>query len=977
MAVAAVGLATAAITEAASRDEVLALGLRASDRVAAVREVGRAWQDAPYLVGTVLIWEQLQLDGSGAAGHLWDRVDEAVAWGSDPVLHGDQAAYAQAALDLYRLAPADDEELRAVKLGATDGPLEFARLVVEHDADAGPPIPGWWVGGGYGARYWQDDLFMVVPWLAMRGSGVDGLPAEAAARNLAWEWIEAYAYDHRKALDDTPDAAVPSLAERRRAGWALGDPASGRLLFDPASGLWWHDAGDAGGVEHWGRGNGWVAAGLVRAQHFLDGGYSGSRFGQVVDRTDLRRMLARMAVRLARERNTFGTWNADIVRRQEFAVPESSGSALLTYMLARGVNEGWLDEEAFAPVVLKAFHALSRLVDEDGDLHHVQGSASGPNHEAFMASDQAGVNLNFGVGALLMAAAEVARLPADRLRGLEEVEAVVLERGELEDQGDELVATLDQLGAVGELAPQARALAAISGQQFLEARYSPEEGGVVRIEDRGEGDVALFVDPGAQLAAMPERSYLLAAVAGSPWLWGRAWRSDVVLHNPGETWCQVQSSLLPGAGGRGSSGPVTADLPPGASVVLHDPMGHSFDLMDAGTVTVVADCDLAASARLLSLDEGDRVGLSVPALERHQVLVAGEEARLLLLGRSPAAITNLGCVNLSSRPATVRFAIFGNDSLPLGEVVAELGPRAWWQRTDALADLGSGGANGAYAVARVEPPGAAAVAFAALVDVASGDPVLVLPVPAVSAGDEPGQAGGLRRSLYLPGAAHAMGALGSEWRTDLELHNPGPLPVQSRVDLLAHGQDNSAPVTWQAPLLPAGSSLRVADVLVTAFGADGSATLRVRPEGGTIMAAARTYSVSAAGTRGQLVPGVAFRDALRQGEVAVLSHLCHEPGLAGWRTNIGVVSAGAAPTVVRLRLRDAGGQELAVREVALAPFGYRQLNDVFAGLVPVALEGASAAIWTDTLDGVFVAYASVVDNQSGDAFMVLARRLAE
>jgi len=501
----AAALASVGPTWAITRDEILDRAVLAANRLAAVKDFWRIWEDAPYFVGSLLLWEQLQLSRPGSGGELWRRVEAVTEGGNADIGHGDDAAYAQACLDQVRLLPHDQAAERETALHATDAALRFAERVIRYDSMSGPPLPGWWVPSGYGSRYWQDDVFMVIPWLAMRGSTRAGMPAEEDARNLAYEWIEAYAFDHRKALADLPDRAVPALFARRTGGWDGADPVTGRLLLVPATGLWWHDERSVGGPTYWCRGNGWVAAGLARAQEFLDAPYTGGRFQQTVSRQEIRLLLARMAATLLGNRNVYGTWNADVVRLNLFTVPESSGTSLLVFMLARGVNEGWLPADTYAPAVLKAFHTLLGCLDEESDLHHIQGVGTGPESSAFFASDEPSVNVSYGLGAFLMAAAEVARMPAERLATLETTEAAVVNRADAVERNGKLVICASDLGEFGRAAASGAPLAALSGQEFLAARYSPANNGEVLIDNGGRGDIAVFMASPKQGGPTPRR----------------------------------------------------------------------------------------------------------------------------------------------------------------------------------------------------------------------------------------------------------------------------------------------------------------------------------------------------------------------------------------------------------------------------------------------------------------------------------------
>lgn len=410
----------------AFRDAVLARSARMAFRLDDLRAARgepfvRAWMEVPLFSGIAMTWEAMPDRDTAAARRLWRLLDDFTAAGNAPITHGDWAGYAQCALDAHRLLPADSPR-RIGTLATTDEPLAFARRALHGEAEAGnPPVDGWWTGTGYGTRYWQDDFLTIVPFLAMRGSARPGLPNDTAARDLAYEWIEAYAFDHRKSPDrSVPDASVATLPSPRLSGWDRSDPSTGRFLRDPASHLWWHDAGTVGSSVFWTRGNGWVAAGLARAQRFLDRPYGGSRFDRVPTADEIRAELAAMAATLRALRNPFGLWNSSLLPDDRFVEPESSGSALLLYMMAVGVNDGWLPRDEWRPVVLKGFRALSLRVDGDGDLHGIQRIGDAPDAGRFYASDELPPeldpryrNFDYGVGAFLMLSAEVAAFGLD------------------------------------------------------------------------------------------------------------------------------------------------------------------------------------------------------------------------------------------------------------------------------------------------------------------------------------------------------------------------------------------------------------------------------------------------------------------------------------------------------------------------------------------------------------------------------------
>ena len=383
------------VTPSVTRESVIAIAQKIADRtVIPAFEPRLHWENVPFLDGVLLFAEQT----NDAA--LKERVASVILGSSDNIstIHwGDGTAFAQVVMDLYRMTPADDPRREALR-GMLDGPMAFAEHAIRIAPGEGAPRNPWWVEGGYGTRYWQDDIYMLIPWLAMYGSSREGLPGNVKARDLAYEWIEAYVYDHR----DPQFRAVPAARER-----------NGFLLWDPQHRLFQHAPETIGTNEFWGRGNGWSVLGLVRAAKYLDTPYGGTQYASVVDSAQIRTMLAQTAEALVAKRTPDGGWPSNL--SQPFACPnpvaETSATGLITAFLGRGVNEGWLDRSTYEPVILRAFSVLMERVDQEGVVHGIQPPGTGP---AFCSASTIGtnhptINVNYGAGAILLAAAEVLR----------------------------------------------------------------------------------------------------------------------------------------------------------------------------------------------------------------------------------------------------------------------------------------------------------------------------------------------------------------------------------------------------------------------------------------------------------------------------------------------------------------------------------------------------------------------------------------
>ncbi len=214
----------------------------------------------------------------------------------------------------------------------------------------------------------------------------------------------------------------------------------------------------------------------------------------------------------------------------------------------------------------------------------------------------------------------------------------------------------------------------------------------------------------------------------------------------------------------------------------------------------------------------------------------------------------------------------------------------------------------------------------------------------------------------VPSVASNKGLSGTYWRTDLAILNPYPWKVITvKVRLLKEKVDNTA-AAYQELTVPAGGQLLLVDVVKSQFGFEGKGALELRGAGGErFSAVARTYNTATSGTYGQAIDGQSF--VSEQGGIAFTAGVRNG---GGFRANIGAVNASAVAITLLAEVIDATGVLRATKTFSLLPWSTEQVAvGSFAG------EIASCSIrWrcTSTDAGIeWVAYASVVDNASGDA----------
>jgi rhamnogalacturonyl hydrolase YesR len=175
--------------------------------------------------------------------------------------------------------------------------------------------------------------------------------------------------------------------------------ATKAYLFDEDEHLFFRDSrffnerGLHGEKIFWGRGNGWVFAGLVNILHELPPDHP--------SRARYEALFIEMADELLTRQRLDGFWATSLMSPLESSNADSSGTAFFTYGMASGVNLGLLNRDRFSTAALRGWNALAGAVDPDGRLGRVQQIGDRP----------APVDVNdiqlYGSGGLLLAGTAV------------------------------------------------------------------------------------------------------------------------------------------------------------------------------------------------------------------------------------------------------------------------------------------------------------------------------------------------------------------------------------------------------------------------------------------------------------------------------------------------------------------------------------------------------------------------------------------
>ena len=287
-----------------------------------------------------------ELDDRVLVGALRDRYDLVLSPREEPgtmintANHVDANVYGILPLEIYRAI--GEERFLAQGLDLADGQWE-------------DPLPN---GMTKQTRYWIDDVYMIA-------------------------CLQAQAF-----------RATGETVYLERAALEVADYL--RRLQRP-EGLFHH------GPEapfFWGRGNGWVAAGLAELLSELPA--SNSFHAEIA--AGYRRMMSAL---LGRQRED-GMWGQLVDRGDSW--DESSATAMFAYAMAVGVERGILEAEVYAPAVDSAWNALLGRIEPDGRLRGIcAGTGQSADAAYYLERPRVAGDLHGQAALLWLCAARIGR----------------------------------------------------------------------------------------------------------------------------------------------------------------------------------------------------------------------------------------------------------------------------------------------------------------------------------------------------------------------------------------------------------------------------------------------------------------------------------------------------------------------------------------------------------------------------------------
>jgi hypothetical protein len=446
--------------------------------------------------------------------------------------------------------------------------------------------------------------------------------------------------------------------------------------------------------------------------------------------------------------------------------------------------------------------------------------------------------------------------------------------------------------------------------------------------------------------------WLVAGIAEISGAAGTNWKSSLAVCNRSGAAADFTMTYRRGDG----ESEIALSLPDGNVVEFDNVAADLFGVPDSsGAVELTSDLPLVITARTFNDVAGGTFGQFLPGVEPAEAITGGQVGVLSQLRSDGDFRTNIGFISFAADSELVRIRLFDGAGTQIGTELSESVPGGGWSQVNRVfREANAGNCGGCYAlVDLVGGVGGPLWAYASVVDNSSGDPTTIpMEIRATARQKANGE-------YLVAGIAQTSGAAGTNWKSNVAALNVSGSAAHATLEYRHDG--GVVPVAFEL----ADGELIEWENLAELLGAPDSAGAAAISSDVPLVVTARTFNDVPGGTFGQFLPGLGADAALGPTVPGVLSQIKRT---GEFRTNIGFTNYGDSPCDARIRLFGADGERQGsdVLVENIPPGGWKQQNRVFqaAGVSSCPIGYATIDVLTAGCE--VWAYASVVDNGSGD-----------
>ncbi len=227
--------------------------------------------------------------------------------------------------------------------------------------------------------------------------------------------------------------------------------------------------------------------------------------------------------------------------------------------------------------------------------------------------------------------------------------------------------------------------------------------------------------------------------------------------------------------------------------------------------------------------------------------------------------------------------------------------------------------------------------------------------------------------LLLPASAHAPGAGGAFYTTDVSVSNVGGANASFTLKFLGNNRDGSSGPEKTFNLEP-GKSTTFFDILSSVFNQTNDfGAIRITSSTSLLDVVSVTSTRGFGGTLGQSIPALSESDLIPAGSTRSILYIREGDG---FRSNLVLASNAPTSTTVDALLVSAAGAVLATKSYSVPPDGTIQINRFVRDMgVSDPITGARLVLSSSTHGALFTGVVSVIDEATNDPSAMTAQRV--
>ncbi len=452
---------------------------------------------------------------------------------------------------------------------------------------------------------------------------------------------------------------------------------------------------------------------------------------------------------------------------------------------------------------------------------------------------------------------------------------------------------------------------------------------------------------------------IIPAVANTEGLMSSFWKTDLQILNPDETSQNYTIIFIPaGTDGTQTNYKIEGAIEQFQLLIFEDILKNFFGLENTfGCLHIKSEKTLIATSRTYTKDsKGGSFGQFIKGYKKSEALKKGETGYITYISSKEGYRTNLGFVEVSGKEAVVEINIHDLEGkiLHVGPITRALKPMGFIQIND-ISSFYNYDYEKYYgpASAEIKVYGEGAVfAYSSVIDNRTNDAVFV-PL--------------MKEFLYNANQSFAVsikkeGDKGTLWKTDLEIFNSSIYSQELTFEFYDERDYK------ENRFIKGKGILSLSDAISEIFNlSENSGKLKIKAYPG-VFAILRIYTTSKeGGTFGQFVPSSLIHSPV---SLNLNQYILNLSSNERFRTNLGLtVLPYSCPSTVEVSLYNKDGIELGKEIFELLEEENKQINNIFDYFNAGNVDYGYARVRVLS-GGSVLAYASVVDNITGDAIYI-------